>query len=149
MKFIFLFLIFELIFSYEAEDALNYAKEWCQGYNPRYNEYGLDESEEANFVSQSLFAGGESFSGCTGKDWWGMVYTYNNLMACLKAKGWEQSEERNSSFLPGYPLILKDERGIMIAKGFEGNQTFYYRHQDKNECTGHRPDSQLIFLYKK
>ena len=36
----------------------------------------LDESEEANFVSQSLFAGGESFSGCTGKDWWGMVYSY-------------------------------------------------------------------------
>ena len=148
MKSFIIYLLIKTLVSLDRKVVIEYARKWCNNYNPVYIKY-TDEGEAGNFASQCLYEGGESFSGCTGKDWWGMVYSYNNLMACLKAKGWEQSEERNSSFLPGYPLIVKDARGIMIAKGFEGNQTFYYRHQEKNECTGHRHDSKLIFLYKK
>ena len=61
MKFIILFLILQITFSYQTSDAIKYATKYCENYNPKYFNYKEKENEDVNFVSQSLFAGGESF----------------------------------------------------------------------------------------
>ena len=77
-----------------------------------------------------------------------MVINYNDLLECLKIKGWEQSRIRNSTFKAGYPILLFQNRHPMIAIGFEGNMTIYCGHRG-NGCYQKRKDSELIFLYKK
>ena len=147
MKLFILFLIFQIIFPYQPSDAVKYAKKYGEVNNPKYINYKEKENEDVNFVSQCLFAGGESFSGCRGKDRKGMIYNYNDLLECLRIKGWTESRERNSTFKAGYPVLLYKDRHPMIAIDFEGDKTVYCGHRN-NECFQTRNNDDLIFLYK-
>ena len=147
MKLFILFLIFQIIFPYQPSDAVKYAKKYGEVNNPKYITYDLQENEDVNFVSQCLFAGGESFSGCRGKDRKGMIYNYNDLLECLRNKGWTESRERNSTFKAGYPVLLYKDRHPMIAIDFEGDKTVYCAHRN-NECFQTKNNDELIFLYK-
>ena len=147
MKLFILLLIFQIIFPYQPSDAVKYAKKYGEVNNPKYITYDLQENEDVNFVSQCLFAGGESFSGCRGKDRKGMIYNYNDLLECLRIKGWTESRERNSTFKAGYPVLLYKDRHPMIAIDFEGDKTVYCGHRN-NECFQTRNNDDLIFLYK-
>ena len=147
MKLFILFLIFQIIFPYHPSDAVKYAKKYGEVNNPKYITYDLQENEDVNFVSQCLFAGGESFSGCRGKDRKGMIYNYNDLLECLRNKGWTESRERNSTFKAGYPVLLYKDRHPMIAIDFEGDKTVYCAHRN-NECFQTKNNDELIFLYK-
>ena len=147
MKLFILFLIFQIIFPYQPSDAVKYAKKYGEVNNPKYINYKEKENEDVNFVSQCLFAGGESFSGCRGKDRKGMIYNYNDLLECLRNKGWTESRERNSTFKAGYPVLLYKDRHPMIAIDFEGDKTVYCAHRN-NECFQTKNNDELIFLYK-
>ena len=147
MKLFILLLIFQIIFPYQPSDAVKYAKKYGEVNNPKYITYDLQENEDVNFVSQCLFAGGESFSGCRGKDRKGMIYNYNDLLECLRNKGWTESRERNSTFKAGYPVLLYKDRHPMIAIDFEGDKTVYCAHRN-NECFQTKNNDELIFLYK-
>ena len=147
MKLFILLLIFQIIFPYQPSDAVKYAKKYGEVNNPKYITYDLQENEDVNFVSQCLFAGGESFSGCRGKDRKGMIYNYNDLLECLRIKGWTESRERNSTFKAGYPVLLYKDRHPMIAIDFEGDKTVYCAHRN-NECFQTKNNDELIFLYK-
>ena len=148
MKLFILFLIFQFIFSYQPSDAVKYAKKYGEINNPKYITYDERENEDVNFVSQCLFAGGESFSGCRGKDRKGMIFYYNDLLECLRSKGWEERKTKDSDFKAGYPVLLFKDRHPMIAIGFEGDKTLYCGHRN-NECNQTKKDEELIFLYKK
>ena len=148
MKVIFLFLIFEYIYSYIPSEAIKYAKKWCKNYNPAYNTYGLDEKEDVNFVSQCLFEGGESLSGCKNRDDKGMVFNYNDFLSCLESKGWHQIRTRDDRIKKGSPILLYGNRHPMFAIDFEGDKTIYCGHKS-DECEARLDNSKLIFLYKE
>ena len=133
---------------YIPQDAINYAKTYCKKYNPNYKEYELDEFEEANFISQCLFAGGQSFSGCKTRDEHGMVFKYNDLQDCLKSKGWVDSRTRDSRFKLGYPIFKAYDRYPLLAVGLRGNKILYAAHR-VDECEHEINDEDLIFYYPK
>ena len=58
--------------TYSANDAVNYAYQYWQNYNPTYPDLNDIGGDCANFVSQCLFAGGKQMSG----DWY--IYQKNN-----------------------------------------------------------------------
>jgi len=68
--------------SYDYENAVSYAYDWWDGYNPNYsnwNEYGGDC---ANFVSQCLYAGGEPMIGTdrtSSKSWFSRTTNRDEL----------------------------------------------------------------------
>ena len=148
MKLFILFFILELIYSYIPSDAIKYVKKWNGTFNPSYNSYkGSKENQYTNFVSQALFAAGESFSGCKGKDRYGMIYRYNDLIYCLGLKGWKNTTKKIPAVKAGYPISLKGDRVPMISIGFEGNKTNYCGYDDENKCS-EMDNSDLIFFYK-
>ena len=130
---------------YIPEDAIKYANKYCSNYNKLYNIYEVKESENINFVSQCLFAGGQSFSGCKGKDQFGMLKSYNYLQKCLKEKGWRESEKRESGFKAGYPFLNKN-RQFMLATGFKDGKIIYCSHNE-DKCNGEIEDKDLVFYY--
>ena len=146
MKLSILFLIFQFIFSYQPSEAVKYAIKYGVENNPKYITYDERENEDVNFVSQCLFAGGQSFSGCRGKDRKGMIYFYNDLLDCLRSKNWTESRTRDSNFKAGYPILLYQDRHPMIAIDFGGDKTIYCGHRN-NECFQSKNDANLIFLY--
>ena len=133
---------------YIPQDAINYAKTYCKNYNPNYKSYDLDEYEEPNFISQCLFAGGQSFSGCKSKDEYGMVIRYNDLQDCLKSKGWIDTRTRDSRFKLGYPIFKFNDRYPLLAVGFKGNKILYAAHR-RDVCEQEIEDDVLIFYYPK
>ena len=62
--------------TYNAEAAADYAREWCNKRNPRYETYSKDC---ANFVSQCLIAGGLDLSA--GTDGRGAYVKTDNVIA--------------------------------------------------------------------
>ena len=89
--------------------------------NPKYGRYKQEQVEQVNFVSQCLFNAGQSFSGCKGKDYYGMLGSQNALKDCLEGKGWVETKVRNEHCKPGYPIFIKESNNPMILIGFEGN----------------------------
>ena len=147
MKIFILLLLIELNFSYIPSRAIEYVKKWYEEYNPSYTNYTLDERENINFVSQALFAGGQSFSGCMGKDQYGMISTYLNFVNCLYLKGWKNSTGKIiPAVKPGYPALTYLDRYFMITTKFEGNVVYYCGHR-YDECKNYS-ESKLIFYYK-
>ena len=94
--------------------------------NPEYN-----YRETGNFASQWLYAGGQSFQGCKGKDIKGMIPDINDLVECLtNKKGWKSSTTKIFLFKPGYFVIQKGLTSPLIVTGINGNNITYCRHND-------------------
>ena len=112
MKAIIIFLLFGLSFSYDQKKASDYAKQYCNRYNPEFNNYKNTEEggEDINFVSQCLKMGGLSFDGCEGRDDKGMFRTASALKNCLISKGWKQS----TNCKMGYPMFRRSSSQAMI-----------------------------------
>ena len=88
MKYLFLIsLLIGYSLSYSTTKAINYARKYCQNYNPDYKKYA--NADCANFVSQCLIAGGQSLSGCSGLDAKGAIPLVSNLRNCLTKKRME------------------------------------------------------------
>jgi len=103
MKAIIISVLLSLSLAYNAGDAVNYATNWWNGFNPQYNNY--DPNDCANFVSQCLKAGGQDLSGCV-TDNKGCVTGVSNLQNCLVSKGWKTSSNVPPGFKAGYPVIF-------------------------------------------
>ena len=130
MKAIILSLLLCLVISYDTEAAVNYAKEHCNNYNPKYSNFGLG-SESANFVSQCLLAGGFDFLGCPGVNDKGVIVSIPALRNCLISKGWRRTQGMSKQFKAGFP-IFKGNSYVMIASSVE---------QKEAKICGHAPDT--------
>ena len=132
MKISLIFFLFKLYFSFNTSDVIEYARTWCDKMNPEFNIYGAEAVKEiGNFASQCLYAGGQSFSGCKGKDNKGMIPDIDYLIECLiNKKGWKSSTSKISSFKPGYFVIRKGYTSPLIVTGINGNNITYCRHND-------------------
>ena len=132
MKIYLIFFLLKVLFSFNTSDVIEYARTWCKKMNPEYNNYGQRAYRETgNFASQCLYAGGQSFSGCKGKDNKGMIPDINDLVECLTyKKGWKSSTSKISLFKPGYFVIQKGLTSPLIVTGINGNNITYCRHND-------------------
>ena len=127
MKAILIFFLLSLSFSYDGKAASNYAKKYCNNYNPKYHKYETQDEESANFVSQCMAHGGQDFEGCKGKDDKGMFKNYLSLKECLISKGWKITEFPKKgapafSKHGPYALIITDNK-------VERNQVTYCSHE--------------------
>ena len=106
MKTVLICLLLGLALSYNADLALLYARNYCNKYNPKYNDYHKTErpKEAYNYISQCLKEGGQDFTGCEGLDDKGMLTDTYDLQKCLLMKGWKKTDV----FAPGYPIFRKD-----------------------------------------
>ena len=130
MKSIVTILLLGISLTYSPEAAVSYAKTYCNQYNPAYNNYKGKGGDGANFVSQSMYKGGQSFDGCAGKDDKGMIKGASDLKTCLTSKGWRTSMTRPGSFKQGYPVFLKQSPAScpFIATGISGNYVIVSSH---------------------
>lgn len=159
MKFFFLFIILEICFTYIPSDAVKYANKWSTKPNPKYRDYADSSDkngktmEQSNFVSQALFAGGQSFSGCRGKDQSGMLVYGKDLKNCLEKKEWIHTRKISDGVKAGYPVFLFETYTPMIIVGFEGDQINCCFHRDMENITKPKcelyKESQLDFYYRK
>ena len=147
MKTIVFILLLGINLSYNPQAALNYASKYCSSYNQQYNNYRNLGGDCANFVSQCMSAGGQSFSGCAGIDNKGMVPGEANLQICLQSKGWKKYETQPKSFKAGYPIFMKAYRHAMLATGFSGNNIKFSAHTD-DHCDANIPASYVYFYSK-
>jgi len=89
---------------YYREAAIDYAEKWWNGRNSRYNDYG--DSDCANFVSQSLMAGGLGLSsGVVDVDDKGCIISSTNLNNWLVNSLGAQHETWT------YDQVMEDPRG--------------------------------------
>ena len=143
MKSIILFLIIGLSFSYNANDAISYARKYCKSYNTYYASYpGLDT---ANFVSQCLIAGGQTFDNCLGLDDKGSISNIANLISCLIKKGWKYQEGFTKKFLPGYPFFLRNNDAMLATDVSGKNITFCGHSTDR--CNRTTSGDQYTYFY--
>ena len=131
---------------YIAEDAVKYAEIWYNDRNPKFNSYDDESIEQVNFVSQCLFAGGQTFSGCQGKDNKGMFGNRNSLKSCLENKNWIYSETKKKNVRAGYPIFNKKDSTPFILVGLEGNNVKYYRHKPNEYKSGDENDFDFYYL---
>ena len=136
---------FSNISDYIPEEAIEYAQKYCGSYNKDYFYLNNTENEKANFVSQCLFEGGQSLSGCRGKDIYGMIKSYNELTECLKKKGWKISNTKNDKIKKGYPAFIKGTRSFLLITDFKDNKAIYCAH--KNKCNKEIDENDLIYYY--
>ena len=134
-----------LIYSYNTAAAVDYARTYCQNYNPRYKNYERQGGDCANFVSQCLIAGGIDLSGCYGNDKAGSIPNGPNLKSCLKQLGWKSSTTRPSSFRPGYPIFLGDYRPV-ICSSIDGD-TIYYCAHSIDRCDSPLNMENVLYYY--
>ena len=132
MKKILIFLFFGLTFSYNPSNAVNYAKKYCNNYNPNYNNYkGTEKEETANFVSQCIsVGGGQDFTGCEGLDDKGMFTKVSDLKNCLILKGWKN---RGSIIKRGFPAFLKTGYHVFLLTELDIVGPRYCSH-DPDRC---------------
>ena len=129
---------------YINEEAIEYARKYCKDRNNNYAYLSNSENEKVNFVSQCLFEGGQSFSGCRGKDIYGILGTYNDLTDCLQKKGWKISATKNDKIKEGYPAFEKGKRNFLIITDFKDNKVIYCAH--KGLCNKEIDENNLIYL---
>ena len=130
MKLFIICLLLKKFISLYTSEVVEYARTWCNKMNPEYNNYGERAFKETgNFASQCLYAGGQSFSGCKGKDNKGMIPDINDLMLCLtEKKGWIYDYKMPPSFKPGYLVVGKGLTSPLIVTDIKDNNIFYCRH---------------------
>ncbi len=144
MKLVILFVLVALSLSYNPSAAVNYALTYCRSYNPNYNRY--PGADCANFVSQCLIAGGESLSGCGGKDGWGAIPYVPNLTACLSSRGWHSSSTRPGSFRAGYPFFMNAYQHAMLATRVNSGSVNYAGHTN-DRCGDVTISSGVTYYY--
>ena len=153
----FIFIISSIIIgitpTYIQPYAIKYARKFCKNHNPNYNSYEDDTNENINFMSQSLFYGGESFSGCQGRDRFGMFVNYIDLVKCLEKKGWQYSEKNNikDKFKIGNPAFKNNGRKGVIITGENGDKVVCCSHQYLkyiDKCDEEIDKKELVFYYK-
>ena len=130
MKSIFILLLIEIIYSYDTEKAINYAKKYCKDYNPDYNTY---DEDSANFVSQCLIAGGEGITDCKLSDDKNAFQSVANLKSCLYQLGWKVQSGVPRQFKAGYPFFNNENTHVMIATEVNGKTITYCGHT-KDSC---------------
>ena len=127
MKTILIFLLFELAFSYNGAGAAEYAKKWCNKYNPDYNNYKYKDAfaESVNFISQCIsVGGGQDLTGCEGLDDKGMLKNASDLKQCLISKGWKISDKIS----PGFPIFYKRSSIGMVATQVDAKVVIFCSH---------------------
>ena len=145
MKTILLSLLIGLTLSYNAGNAIAYAKKYCSNYNTAYNNYKGQGGDCANFVSQCLKAGGFNFDGCGGKDNKGMIINCSNLRSCLEQKGWKHSTGVTNQFKAGYPFFIGNSHA-MISVGVSGKTVTFCGHTN-DRCSATTNDQSYIYYY--
>ena len=133
MKTVLICLLFGLALSYNAQLALLYAQNYCNKYNPKYNDYHkMDSNKEAfNFISQSLKEGGVDFEGCEGLDDKGMIKKNSDLKKCLTLKGWKKTNKISK----GYPMFLRYGSFPMIITDVQRSGIIFCSH-NYDRCDG-------------
>ena len=128
MKKILICLLLGFTFSYNGEGAVNYAKIYCNKYNPNYNNYknSKDGNEAANFVSQCIsVGGGQDLTECEGLDDKGMIPNSSNLKKCLISKGWKKNR---LTIAKGYPIFTKVNSYAMFMTNVGTDGILYCSH---------------------
>ena len=133
MKYILILILFEILLCYNPSAAVEYARKYCQHYNPAYGNYANSGGDCANFVSQCLIAGGQSLDGCANIRTHGIIAGVTSLKNCLVKKGWKTSETRPPSFKAGYPMAYTNLKHITMATSVNGNIITYCGHT-KDVC---------------
>ena len=128
MKAIVIVLLVGISLSYNPGAAISYARSHCNNYNPAYNNYKGRGGDCANFVSQCMHAGGQSFDGCGSRDNKGMLPGVAGLKSCLSSKGWRGYGSKPNNFRAGYPIFLKSGSHAMLATGVNGNTIVFCAH---------------------
>ena len=101
-------------FLFNTTTAVDYAELWWNGRNPDYHDYGNVDC--ANFVSQSLIAGGLNLRQSPYVDSWGCIPSCDNLHTYLvnylgvRYETRSRTEPAPSWFLPGDVAIFGDSR---------------------------------------
>ena len=134
MKKILICLLLGFTFSYNGEGAVNYAKIYCNKYNPNYNNYknSKDGNEAANFVSQCISVGGGlDLTGCEGLDDKGMIKKNSDLKKCLTLKGWKKTNKISK----GYPMFLRYGSFPMIITDVQRSGIIFCSH-NYDRCDG-------------
>jgi len=143
---------------YNAQKAVDYADEWWNKINPNYEYY--PNADCANFVSQSLIAGGLTFDQYTDSK--GSIRDCDNLDAWLKSKGYQNQEISKNQrpnepiwFLPGDVAIFGDatdkyQHAVIAVTGDSNHYAtvnahtvnqyhkpiqFFYDHSNWDRCT--------------
>ena len=128
MKTTLICLLLGFAFSYNREGAVEYAKKYCNNYNPNYNNYKYynDGDESANFISQCIsIGGGQDLRGCDYLDNKGMV-KYDTLFGyCLTTKGWKKTLNASK----GDVLILRTNLFPMIVTDVVNNNIYFCSHK--------------------
>ena len=128
MKLLAFFLLFEIMICYNPDAAVQYARQYCQHYNRAYGDYSKSGGDCANFVSQCLIAGGQTFDGCVNVRTHGIIAGVTSLTNCLKKKGWKESTTQPPSFRAGYPMAYPNKKHITLATSVNGNRITYCGH---------------------
>ena len=143
MKSIILLLLIGLSISYSTSEAIAYARGYCNIYNSAYeNYYG---SDNANFVSQCLIAGGQTLDGCIGIDNKGSIPNIADLKSCLTKKGWKSQIGYTHKFKAGYPFFTNNE-DAMLATVVVGNEIRFCGHT-KDRCDRVTSGDQYTYFY--
>ena len=144
MKAIILILIFGIsLLSYNPGGAIAYASQYCRNYNPSFNSYAGHDC--ANFVSQCMTAGGQSFDGCGGRNGYGMIPGVSNLKNCLTSKGWRQTTR---NFQGGYPFFIRGGSHAMLANYISNNRIYYFAHTE-DRCGDESIPMSSVDTYSK
>ena len=145
MKYILILILFEILICYNPSAAVEYARKYCQHYNPAYGNYAISGGDCANFVSQCLIAGGQSLDGCANIRTHGIIAGVTSLKNCLVKKGWKTSETRPPSFKAGYPMAYTNLKHITMATSVNGNIITYCGHT-KDVCD-RTLDYKVLYFY--
>ena len=148
MKTIILLFLIGFSLSYNAGAAVNYARTYCQNYNPHYWNYANDGGDCANFVSQCLIAGGMDLSTCAVSwvDDYGCLPRVRDLKSCLQQKGWKSSYSRPASFKAGYPIFSTQYEHAMLATGISGGSVIFCGHT--NDRCDYTISSNIEYFYE-
>ncbi len=148
MKAILFFLL--IIFSncYNEQDAIDYAKQYCQNPNSNYKVY---KDDTANFISQCVIAGGESLDFCNNIDKYKSISQYYSLLGCLtNSLGWNYSSFRPSSFKAGHLVAIEETKFIGIVTEVNKDTITYCSHTTpKNVCNQILNTNDKILYYYK
>ena len=149
MKAYIIILLLGISLSYNPKAAIEYANKYCSNYNKIFYNYNSenDGRDSANFVSQCLHEGGQSFEGCNGVDLKGMIPRVSDLKACLLSKGWKSSlGVKPVNFKAGYPIFIKNYHRAMLATDVKGD-TINYSGHSPDRCNAKFRANVIEFYY--
>lgn len=128
--------------SYNRQDALNYAKKWAMGRNPRYLDFEHMGGDCTNFASQCIFAGSKvmNYTPVMGwyynsaydrtPSWTGVQYLYNFLTS-NKSVGPYAVVTSQEQVQPGDLVQLGNQKGYYhspVIVSTEGGRIFVAAH---------------------